>query len=462
MVVADQRTIDSLTADLRETIAPERVVSGGLHYDRVLKVWNGAVESRPAVVVTCLSVEEVQTTVRTARQHQVPLSVRGGGHDAAGRSLLDGGLTLDLTEMRDVVVDPADRHANVAGGATSTEVVRAAEQFGLSAVTGTSGSVGMVGLTVGGGYGPLIGRFGLAADNLLQAEVVLASGEVVTADAQTNPELFWALRGGGGNFGVVTRVRIRLHELGPLVTGAIMYPLNQTQPVLERLDEVLTHDLDELTVNTGFAAGPGGDPVLVLTPTWAGDPDLGSAEDGPVIALGRLGTPVLMRIGVSTHAETLASFDRSFPGGAPASVRTRSFATLTPPIIAALEAAGNRLPTPLSALLLTHFHGAAARVPARATAFAHRAPHLMSQIIGSWTDYDISKQAIAWADQASASLGAHAVPGGYPVHLRPIDHDQVNQAYRHNTRRLLAAKATFDPDSVFTAHPLPVPGQTAS
>src|SRR6516165_11194107 len=207
-----------------------RVLSGSA-YDTSVQIWNAAVTHEPALIVRPESPAEVRAAVLAARTHDLPLSVRGGGHDWAGRSLRHGGLVVDLAHMRHVVIDPVVRIATVQGGATAAEVIAAARPHGLVAATGNCGGVGMAGLTLGGGYGPLNGQFGLALDNLVSAEVVLADGRIVTADATHEPELFWALRGGGGNFGVVTSMVVRLHPVDQLIGGLIVFPWSQAAAV---------------------------------------------------------------------------------------------------------------------------------------------------------------------------------------------------------------------------------------
>jgi FAD/FMN-containing dehydrogenase len=198
--------------------------------------------------------------------------VRAGGHGWTGSALADGGLTLDIAALRGVVVDPRAAVADLQGGATSGDVAEAAHRHGLVAVTGTVGAVGMAGLSLGGGYGPLSGRFGLAVDNIVAVDIVLADGSLRTADAESERELFWALRGGGGNFGVVTAMRVALHQVPSLLAGMFMYPSGQAERVLEVLGPELLHGPDELTTQTGFIIGPTGEPVLFVVPTWCGEP----------------------------------------------------------------------------------------------------------------------------------------------------------------------------------------------
>src|SRR6516225_6558631 len=233
-------------------------------YDDVRQVWNGAIDHQPAVFALCETVEDVQAAVQIARRYDFPLSVRGGGHDWAGRALRHGGLVLDLSRMRQVDVDAAGPVATVAGGAIASDVSGAARPYGLAAVTGNVGAVGMAGFLLAGGYGPLTTRFGLAVDNLLGAEVVLADGRRVWADATQNSDLFWCLREGGGNFAVVTSMRVRLHPVTEILAGFILFPWTEAEKVLRGHEEIMSSAPDELSVLAGELTGPNGRPALFL------------------------------------------------------------------------------------------------------------------------------------------------------------------------------------------------------
>jgi FAD/FMN-containing dehydrogenase len=452
----------ALLARLRSTITSGRVLTGGPEYEKAVTLFNGAVDIRPAVVVRCGCTADVQAAVRAAREHGLPVSVRGGGHDFWGRALRPGGLVIDLAGMRDVGVDADQRVATVGGGALSSDVVGAAERAGLTAVTGTAGAVGMVGITVGGGYGPLTGHFGLAADNLLGAEVVLADGSRVDTDAEHEPDLFWALRGGGGNFGVVTSARIRLHPVPTAVAGTILYPIAQGAGILADLDEILRNNPDELTVDVGLLPGPDGVPVVYVAPTWSGNVDEGAAEDGPVHALTRLGTPLLADIRPAPRSAGLAATDAMFPVGRRGAIRTRTVAGMSQPIIEVVERSAQAFTSPFSAILLHQFHGAATRVPLGSTAFGRREPHRMVEIISLWENGGAGAgngeggaRHLRWAEQLHAALAPFSLPGGYVNFLGPETPDQVAGAYGANTERLLAVKSAVDPDSVFVGTPLP-------
>ncbi|MFI7613414.1 FAD-binding oxidoreductase [Nonomuraea terrae] len=454
MSTTTHRQLGRLTDTLRQTIRAGRVATSGPDYDAGRTIWNGAVSARPGVVVRCADPAEARAAVLAARESGVPLAVRGGGHDWAGRSLSDGGLTIDLSGLRRVTVDPVAAVAEVSGGATAADLVRATQPFGLTAATGSAGSVGMAGLTLGGGYGPLSGRFGLALDNLLSADVVLADGSVVTAEAEREPDLFWALRGGGGNFGLVTSMRVRLHAVPTLLAGMVLFPWDQAGTVLAGLSDVLAENADELTVQFGVLSGPDGKPVVFLSPTWSGDD--AAAGERALARLDTLGTPLISRIAPTTMPEMLAAIDAQFPFGRHVEIRPRSVRSLTSGVRDMLSLAGSTLTSPHSAVSVHSLHGAAARVPVTDTAFGNRDPHLMIEIIALWEPGDTrAADHRAWAADLISALEPDALPGGYPNLIGNDEVAQIAHAYGPNTERLLTLKRRFDPDDVFRATPLP-------
>lgn len=416
------------------------VLTSGPAYDTsVGRVWNHAVPTRPRAVVRCATAADVQSGLRTAREEGLALAVLGGGHDWAGRALVEDGLTLDLRPMRHVTVDPETRVATVGGGATSADVAAAAQRAGLVAVTGTAGSVGMAGLTLGGGYGPLSGRFGLAADNLLSADVVLADGTLVTADDEQHPDLLWALRGGGGNFGVVTTMRIRLHPVPGILAGMVMYGFD----VLPDLEDWLLRGPDELTVQAGFVTAPTGEPALFVSPTWCGDPATGRRV---LRELTELGEPLAADVGPTTLTDQLAQIDAMFPPGRHVEIGTRTVTGLDRSVQQVLLDAAGAKTSPLSAISLHSLHGAAARPTADATAFRNRTPHLMVETIAVWEpgDPDASKHR-AWVRRTDG------LPGGYPNLLGPEDTERTADVFGPNAERLRSVKRRYDPERVFNA-----------
>lgn len=414
-------------------------------------IWNAAVQHRPALIVRAESPRDVQEAIRVARDRGMRLSVLGGGHDWAGRATYDGGLVIDMSGMRSVTVDTNARIATVGGGVTAAELIDAVAPHGLVAATGNCSAVGMTGLTLGGGYGPLNGRFGLASDNLVGAEVVLADGRIVTADATHEPELFWALRGGGGNFGVVTSMHVRLHPLDRLIGGIIMFPWSQAATVWRGLGELLSTAPDVMTVQSGVMSGPDGNPAVYLQPTWSGDLRCGIAA---VDLLATLGTPLTTQVGAVPYGEVLRLFDVGCVRGLCWGIRTRTVAGYTPEVIDALVKAARTLTSPRSLISIHHCHGASTRVGPDQTAFANRRPHFVVEIVACWEAGDGATHR-AWAQALSDALAPHALPGGYANLLGPDDHDQIANAYGDNARRLIAAKNHYDPDAVFTGIPLP-------
>ena len=449
------QSASAVARDLRAVMQGKVVLAGENAYHHVQRIWNGAVDHRPAVFALCETVADVQASVRIARAHNLPLSARGGGHDWAGRALRHGGLVIDLTCMRHVEVDAAAKIATVAGGATGTDVSAAVTPHGLAAVTGNVGAVGMAGFLLAGGYGPLTTRFGLAVDNLLGAELVLADGRIVWADASQNSDLFWAILGGGGNFGVVTSMRIRLHPVSEILAGIILFPWSEARSVLRGYGEMMASAPDELSMLAGILPGPDGSPVIFLGPIWSGRPE----EHERVIAqLQSLGAPILTQIAPMTYSNLLGIYDAQVINGRHYTLQTRWLADLTPEIISAIAEAGAARTSNLSFIALHHFHGAGTRVAPDATAFGMRRKHFMIEIVAAWEPSSKDEAAVhrQWVSDLSSVLAPLALPGGYANFLTRDDHEQIGSAYGNNARRLSALKRQFDPDNIFSSTtPLP-------
>jgi FAD/FMN-containing dehydrogenase len=436
-------------------IAPERVHEPGTrHFTDVTRLWNAAITKRPKIVVQPVSAGEIQTTVRIATENGLAVAVRSGGHDWAGRALITGGVVIDMSLMRSVTVDPVTASVRLGGGASARDVAMAAGSAGLVPATGAFGEVGMVGLTLAGGYGWLTGLAGLALDNVQEVELVLADGRFVTASADHEADLFWALRGGGGNFGVVTAIRVGLHHIPVLTAGVIVYPWRQAERVLARFDDVTSSMPDDLTVPVSVATGPEGGLALYLWPAWSGRPE--SAPEW-MKTLANLGQPVLANTAQMPYTAVLEMIAPYVVWGRRYELRTRNIAAFTPETIAAVFSAGNTRTSEFSGISVHHFHGAATRVPLQDTAFGVRQPHFLVEILAGWTTDGDGVEHRDWADAVYQDLADHALAGGYPSLIGPGQAAQADLAYGPNAARLQSIKAAFDPTGTFTATTLPRP-----
>ena len=338
---------------------------GEERYVAATAIWAKPIGLMPRMVVHCQTIPDIQLAIAAARSAGLALSVRGGGHDWACRALCDG-LVLDLSGMRDVHVSPDRRSARISGGARAVDVLAVTDPLGLAAVTGSCSAVGMAGLTLGGGYGPLIGRFGLALDNLIAADIVLADGRMITAEPGNEEDLFWALRGGGGNFGAVTEMRIRLHELPNVVSGMLIYPFSEARTVLRRFAETVTAMPDELTVQVGAVAGPDGVPVIMLVPTWSGRQGQGDEHIAPLLELGTL---LVNTVDAVRYGTSLSVFDPHIVNGQRVFMETCSLPALDSAVGDLLVEAMAGAVSSGCAILSHEFRGAASRVPVETTAF---------------------------------------------------------------------------------------------
>jgi FAD/FMN-containing dehydrogenase len=382
--------------------------------------------------------------------------VRGGGHDWAGRALCDG-IVIDLSNIKAVSVDPGDRTAQISGGARAADALAATTPFGLATVTGSVGAVGMAGLTLGGGYGPLIGRFGLALDNLLAAEVVLANGRIVIADDAHKADLLWALRGGGGNFGVVTTMRLRLHKLPSVHFGMLIYPFAEAEMIFQSCAGIAAQAPEELTVQVGSVAGPNGARVVLVVPTWCGLPEEGEARIAPFLKLGTLlgGNAKTM-----PYERSLSAFDAFLVNGQRTFMETCWLPELSRDSIDVFIQTAESAVSAGCAIFTHEFKGAATRVAADATAFGQRRDHVLVEILAAYIDRsdEIEEQRHRrWASTARHAFDTLALPGGYPNLLAAADMDRAAKSYGPNVARLVKAKRQYDPDNVFRSTiPLPI------
>ncbi|SHG93859.1 FAD-binding oxidoreductase [Bradyrhizobium erythrophlei] len=428
---------------------------GDDRYAAATAIWAKPVGLMPRMVVHCRTMADIRLAIAAARSAGLALSVRGGGHDWAGRALCDG-LVLDLRGMRDVHVSPDRRSARISGGARAVDVLTATDPLGLAAVTGSCSAVGMAGLTLGGGYGPLIGRFGLALDNLIAADIVLADGRIVTAEPGNEEDLFWALRGGGGNFGVVAEMRIRLHELPNVVSGVLVYPFSEARTVLRRFAEIAPSLPDELTVQVCAVAGPDGAPVILLVPTWSGRQGGGDAHIAPLL---KLGTLLDNSVDAVRYGASLSVFDPFIVNGQRVFMETCSLPVLNEDAAEILVEAMAKAVSAGCAILTHEFRGAASRVPVEATAFGLRRDHMLIEILASFPDRSDrleERRHRHWVRDTRQTFKRIAFPGGYPNLLGAREADRAAASFGPNAERLAMVKRRYDPGNAFSsAIPLP-------
>jgi hypothetical protein len=434
--------------DLASRLTGQLVLPEDTTYDSVRQLWNGQVHTRPAAIARCANTQDVMHTVRWARSRGLELSVRGGGHDYAGRSLCAGGVVIDCSPMRQITIDLAARTARVASGATAGDLIDAARPYGLATPTGTISTVGLAGLTLGGGYGHLQGKYGLVADNLLAAEVVTADGNLVTASAAEHADLFWGLRGGGGNFGVVVSFVYRLHSLPQVVAGQLLYPLGQARAVLRAYSEFILTTPDDVTIQFGFIQLPDGLPALYLWPVYCGPPVEGERVLAPLRTFGK---PLDDQIKPIAYATLITSVNAYVPMGRNYFIQTQSLDGLRAETMEALLEAVQLFSSPFSGISVHHFHGTASRVPASATAFALRRDHLMVEILAGWEPSSLESDQVhmRWARDTSRALAPYALPEGYINLLGVGDQERIPLAFGSNYERMRDLKRLYDPDDVF-------------
>jgi FAD/FMN-containing dehydrogenase len=437
---------------LRTQIAGSVLSPSDTGYDEARRVHNGLIDRRPALVVRCHGTADVQAAVRFGRERGLEIAVRGGGHNVAGNAVCDGGLMLDLSGMRSVHVDPRARRARTQGGATWGDYNRETQLHGLASTGGVVSTTGVGGLTLGGGLGWLMGKHGMAVDSLRAVELVTATGEVLRARADEHPDLFWALRGGGGNFGVATWLEYELYPVGPTVTGGLVaHPFGAARDLLPFYRDFTASLPDELTAFAGVLHAPDGSGVKLaaIIVCHAGGLEAGAKAVEPVK---RFGSPVMDVIGPMPYSAVNMLFDAGFPRGALNYWKSNFLATLGDTAIDSMIDRFAAAPSPMSGLLLEHFHGAATRVGPTETAFPHRSVGYNFLAVGEWVDPSTTAANVAWAREAYAAMAPHFGTGRYVNYLNTdevTEESAVSAAFGPNWKRLREVKRRYDPDNVF-------------
>jgi FAD/FMN-containing dehydrogenase len=416
-------------------------------YDDARRIHNGLIDKRPAVIARCRTTADVVAAVACARRDDLEISVRGGGHNVAGKALTAGGLMIDLSPMKDVGVDPIARTARAQPGLTWGEFNTATAAHGLATTGGVVSTTGISGLTLGGGFGWLQGKYGLSVDNLLAAEVVTAEGDVLNASEDDNDDLFWAIRGGGGNFGVVTSLTYRLHPVTTVLGGPAAFPLAAADGVIDSYRRLTKEAPDELGVQCGLLTGPdAATKVAAVVVCHCGEADQAEAE---IRSVRELGTPLLDGIGRKTYVEQNRQIDANFPPGALNYWKSAFLTDLSDAAARVLAERFEQCPSPMTACVLESMSGAASRVAPTATAFPHRQPGHNLLILSQWADPADTEPNIAWTRETFEALQPHIADRRYVNYLSADDAGYTRDAYGPNYERLVELKRRYDPDNVF-------------
>ena len=426
-------------------------------YESARKVWNATIDKHPALIARCATTSDAVGAVNFAKDNGLVLAVRGGGHNIAGSALCDDGIVIDLSQMKAANVDAASLRGTIEGGATLADFDAATQAHGLAIPLGINSTTGVAGLTLGGGFGWLSRKYGMTIDNLESAEVVTAAGEVVRASATENADLFWALRGGSGNFGVVTRFEFRLHPVGPnVLSGLIVYPLSEAKAVLQQYRDFMTKAPDELSVWAVLRQAPPlpflpeavhGKEIIALALIYTGDPKLGEPLVEP---LRKFGTPLGEHVGVQPYTAWQQAFDPLLTPGARNYWKSHNFSVLDDGLFDVVIEYAKKLPSPQCEIFFGAIGGATTRPAPDSAAYAHRDALFVMNVHGRWTDKADDERCIRWARDYFKASAPFASGGVYVNFLTADEGDRVKAAYGQNYDRLAQIKRKYDPTNLFS------------
>ncbi len=443
--------MEELDASLRgELINPQSEA-----YDEARKVHNGMIDRRPAAIVRCADVADVMAAVELAREKGLDLSVRGGSHSVPGFGTNDGGIVCDLSAMRGTRVDPERRTVRAEGGCTWGDLDHATHAFGLATTGGIISTTGVGGLTLGGGIGHLARGCGLSCDNLISADVVTADGRLLTASEDENADLFWALRGGGGNFGVVTSLEYRLHPVGEVYGGPIFYPVDQAGEVMRFYREFIAQAPEELGAFFAFQIAPPlpfipeerhGETMCLIVTCWTGPIEEGEQAVAPLLEAAPV---VASQVGPMPYPALNSAFDALLPPGLQHYWKADFVRELTDDAIAAHVEHGPRVPCVEATMHLYPIDGACHRLGSDETAFAYRDARFACVIAGMWPDPADNERNTAWVRDYWEAIHPHSELGGYVNFMAADDQDRIRDNYRGNYERLTEVKGRYDPENLF-------------
>lgn len=454
---SDERLGDGELERLRSRVEGRLLTPADPGYGDARSIWNAMIDRRPGLIVRCATAADVAVAVRFAAERDLLISVRGGGHNIAGSAVCDGGLMIDLSRLSDVDVDPDTRTARVGPGATLADMDAATQAHGLATPLGINSTTGVAGLTLGGGFGWLTRKYGMTVDNVRAMDVVTAGGERVRATEREHPDLFWALRGGGGNFGVVTSFEFDLHPVGPeVLSGLIVHPWGMAADVLRFHREFVATLPDETTVWPILRKAPPlpflpeawhGREVVVLAAFHAGDPAEGEARLRP---LREHGEPIADTIGMHPYVGWQQAFDPLLTPGLRNYWKSHNLADLSDGVLDTLIDFGSRLPTPHCELLVPQMGGASGRVPPEATPYENRETRFIVNVHTRWEQPALDRTCIGWARELFDALAPHAAGSVYVNFMSGDEGDRIRAgAYGRTYGRLARIKAEYDPDNLF-------------
>jgi FAD/FMN-containing dehydrogenase len=439
--------IEDAMRSLQESFRGPLLRPGDAEYDEARTVWNAMIDRKPAIIAQCTSSGDVSAVVNAAREHELLLSIHGGGHNVAGNAVCDGGLMIDLSLMRGIEVDSDARIVRAEGGVLWGEFDAATQAHGLATTGGTVSTTGIAGLTLGGGIGLLGRRFGLACDNLLSVEVVTADGQPRTASETEHADLFWAIRGGGGNFGVVTSFTYRLHPVGPTVIGGLLiHPLERAREMFRFYRDWIPSAPEELTVLPGMLTGPDGNRLAVFIVCYSGPLEEGERVLAPLRAFG---PPVADLIAETPYLSVQQLFDPGYPSGRRNYWKSSFADELSDGAIDTLVSHFERVPSPLTALAYEHLGGAIDRVETEATAFSQRGAAFNLLITSGWENPADDEVNIRWTRDLWEAMQPFSRAAAYVNYLSEGEQDRVRAAYGEKYDRMVALKTTYDPTNLF-------------
>jgi FAD binding domain/Berberine and berberine like len=443
----------------RESLRGHSFCPGDEGYDAARALPNAMIDRRPAVIARCTGAADVLACIRFAREKQVLVAVRGGGHSVAGKAVCDDGIVIDLSGMKGIRVDPANRTVRAQPGLVLGEFDKETQAFGLATTMGVVSKTGIAGLTMGGGWGHLSGKYGLALDNLIGVDAVTADGRLVTANASENEDFFWGVRGGGGNFGVVTSLQYRLHEVGPVLGGAVFFPVARTMEVLKFYREFADASPDELVTQAGVFTTPDGVVVFAVGACYCGPVSTGERILQP---LRKFGPPLADLFSPMSYVQIQSMFDPFFPPGRQSYVKANFLRNLDDNAMEVFVELAGKSPSPLTfGPWLEHWHGAATRVPAMDTAFPHRQPSYNFMVWSNWINPSESEKNIHWTRSCFDAMRPFMGAGAYMNYLEDEGDPLARAAYGVNYDRLVGLKNKYDPANFFRMNHNIKPSQPA-